>query len=83
MEARSSAFAAALSQRYGLGKGDRLLVQSANNNQMFEAMFACWRLGAIWVPANFRQSPDDLAYQAESAQAKGASDKMRAKAFLR
>ena len=71
MEARSSAFAAALSQRFGLGKGDRLLVQSANNNQMFEAMFACWRLGAIWVPANYRQSPDDLAYQAQSAQAKG------------
>lgn len=71
MEARSAAFAAALSDRFGLGKGDRLLVQSSNNNQMFEAMFACWRIGAIWVPANFRQSPDEIAYLAESSGAKG------------
>ena len=40
MEARSAAFAVVLRDRYGLRKGDRLLVQSANNNQMFEAMFA-------------------------------------------
>lgn len=71
MEARSAAFAMALQARYGLTKGDRLLVQSANNNQMFEAMFACWRIGAVWVPANYRQSPDDIAYQAERSQARG------------
>lgn len=71
METRSAAFAAALVGRYGLRKGDRLLVQSANNNQMFEAMFACWRIGAVWVPANFRQSPDDIAFLAQSSQAKG------------
>ena len=71
MEARSAAFAAALSGRYGVTKGDRILVQSANNNQMFEAMFACWRIGAIWVPANYRQSPQDIAYLAESSGAKG------------
>ena len=71
MEARSAAFAAALQGRFGLQKGDRLLVQSANNNQMFEAMFACWRIGAVWVPANFRQSPEDIAFLAQSSQAKG------------
>jgi len=70
MEARSAAFAAVLSTRYGLRKGDRVLVQSANNNQMFEAMFACWRIGAIWVPANFRQSPDEIGWLAQSAQAR-------------
>ena len=71
MEARSAAFAAALQGRFGLQKGDRLLVQSANNNQMFEAMFACWRIGAVWVPANFRQSPEDIAFLAQSSQARG------------
>ena len=70
MEARSAAFAAALTTRYGLRKGDRILVQSANNNQMFEAMFACWRIGAIWVPANFRQSPEEIGRLAQSAQAR-------------
>ncbi|HBT02864.1 MAG TPA: acyl-CoA synthetase, partial [Citreicella sp.] len=71
MEARSAAFAVVLRDRYGLRKGDRLLVQSANNNQMFEAMFACWRIGAVWVPANYRQSPEEIAYLARSSGAKG------------
>lgn len=71
IEARSAAFAAALVDRFGLGKGDRLLVQSANNNQMFEAMFACWRIGAVWVPANFRQSPEEIAWLAQNSQARG------------
>jgi len=70
MEARSAAIAAALVGRYGLGKGDRILVQSANCNQMFEAMFACWRVGAVWVPANFRQTPDEIAWLAASSGAR-------------
>ena len=49
MEARVEAMAAALATRFGVGKGDRVLVQSANCNQMFESMFACFRLGAVWV----------------------------------
>ncbi|PZX39420.1 acyl-CoA synthetase (AMP-forming)/AMP-acid ligase II [Roseinatronobacter thiooxidans] len=69
MEARARAFAAALAQDYGITKGDRVLVQSANCNQMFEAMFACWRVGAVWVPANYRLSPDDLAGLAQSSGA--------------
>lgn len=70
IEARACAFAQALVQDYGIAKGDRVLVQSANCNQMFEAMFACWRVGAIWVPANFRLSPDDLAWLAGASGAK-------------
>ena len=71
IEARATAFAAALRDRYGMVKGDRLLVQSANCNQMFEAAFACWKLGCVWVPANFRQTPEDVAWLAGSAGAKG------------
>lgn len=70
IEARSAAFAEALIQQFGVQKGDRILVQSANNNQMVEAMFACWRVGAIWVPANFRQTPDEVAWLAGFAQAR-------------
>lgn len=70
MQARAGAFAQALVQDYGLKKGDRLLVQSANCLEMFEAMFACWRVGAIWVPANYRGSPDDLAFLAASSGAR-------------
>ncbi len=71
VEARATAFAAALRDRYGLRKGDRLLVQSANCNQMFEAAFACWKLGCVWVPANFRQTPEEVAWLARSSGAKG------------
>lgn len=71
MEARVDAMAAALRDRFGLGKGDRVLIQSANCNQMFESMFACFRLGAVWVPANYRQSPEDVAYLARASGARG------------
>ena len=71
MEARAAAFAEVLIRDFNVQKGDRILVQSANCNQMFEAMFGCWRAGAVWVPANFRQTPEDVAYLAASSQAKG------------
>lgn len=71
MEARAEAFAHALVEEFDVRKGDRLLVQSANCHQMFEAMFACWRVGAVWVPANYRQSPEDIAWLAESSGARG------------
>ena len=45
----------------GVGKGDRVLVQSRNCREMIEAMFACFRLGAVYVPANFRQTPEEVA----------------------
>jgi len=71
MEARVAAMAAALSEEFGITKGDRVLVQSANCNQMFESMFACFRIGAVWVPANYRQSPDEVAYLAKASGARG------------
>ncbi|NMG39045.1 AMP-binding protein [Chelativorans sp. ZYF759] len=71
MEARVEAMAAALASEFGIAKGDRVLVQSANCNQMFESMFACFRLGAVWVPTNYRQSPSEVAYLAAASGAKG------------
>ncbi|UGY11685.1 acyl-CoA synthetase [Phyllobacterium pellucidum] len=68
---RVNAMAAALQREYGAGKGDRILVQSQNCNQMLESMFACFQLGAVWVPTNFRQTPDEVAYLAAASGAKG------------
>jgi fatty-acyl-CoA synthase len=65
---RVNAMAAALAAK-GIGKGDRVLVQSKNCNQMFESMFACFQLGSVWVPTNFRQTPDEVAYLAQSSDA--------------
>lgn len=60
LNARVDAMAAALNSR-GIRKGDRVMLHSRNCNQMFESMFACFRLGAVWVPANWRLSPKEVA----------------------
>src|SRR6185437_7588655 len=53
IDAAVSALAAALAAR-GVVKGDRVLVHSKNGDEMFWSMFAAFRLGAVWVPTNFR-----------------------------
>ncbi len=72
IDAAVSALAAGLAAR-GIVKGDRILVHSKNCAEMFWSMFAAFRLGAVWVPTNFRLMPAEVA---ELAQASGA------KAFL-
>ncbi len=64
-----SAFASALASR-GIGRGDRVLVHAKNTAQMFFSMFACFKLGAIWVPTNFRLMPDEVIYLAQFSGAK-------------
>ena len=68
LDARVDAICLALRDR-GIAKGDRVLVQSKNCNQMFESMFACFRLGAVWVPTNYRQTPDEVAYLGKASGA--------------
>ena len=53
----------------GVGKGDKLLVHSRNNLQMFESCWVAFRLGAVWVPTNFRLTPPEVAYLGESSGA--------------
>lgn len=69
LDARVDAMAAALSAR-GVAKGDRVLVQSRNCHQLFESMFVCFRLGAVWVPTNYRQTPAEVAYLARASGAR-------------
>ena len=63
-----SALAAGLAAR-GVVKGDRILVHSKNCDEMFWSMFAAFRLGAVWVPTNFRLMPDEVAYLATASGA--------------
>jgi fatty-acyl-CoA synthase len=69
IDALVSALAAALAAR-GIKKGDRILVHSKNGEEMFWSMFATFRLGAVWVPTNFRLMPDEVAYLAAASGAK-------------
>lgn len=69
LDKRIDALAASM-QTLGVQKGDRVLLQAKNCNQLFESMFACFRIGAVWVPTNFRQTPEEVAYLATSSGAK-------------
>ncbi len=69
IDSEVSALAAALAAR-GIVKGDRILVHSKNGAEMFWSMFAAFRLGAVWVPTNFRLMPDEVAYLATASGAK-------------
>jgi fatty-acyl-CoA synthase len=69
IDASVSALATALAAR-GIVKGDRILVHSKNCDEMFWSMFAAFRLGAVWVPTNFRLMPDEVSYLATSSGAK-------------
>jgi fatty-acyl-CoA synthase len=53
----------------GLGAGDKLLVMSRNNLALFESCWAAFRLGAVWVPVNFRLTPPEVAYLSSSSEA--------------
>jgi fatty-acyl-CoA synthase len=67
--AEVDALAAALGAR-GVAKGDRVLVHSRNTAQMFFSLFAAFKLGAVWVPTNFRLTPDEVVALAQASGAK-------------
>lgn len=53
----------------GMKAGDKLLVQSRNNLALFESCWAAFRMGAVWVPTNFRLTPPEVAYLGSSSEA--------------
>jgi fatty-acyl-CoA synthase len=58
---RATRLATALRERYGVEHGDRVGFLAHNGTDHFEAMFACWKLGAIFVPLNWRLTAHELA----------------------
>ena len=53
----------------GMRPGHKLLVQSRNNLALFESCWAAFRLGAVWVPVNFRLTPPEVAYLGSASEA--------------
>jgi fatty-acyl-CoA synthase len=68
INARVDALVQAL-RELGMQPGDKLLVQSRNGLPMFESCWAAFRLGAVWVPTNFRLTPTEVAYLGGSSEA--------------
>ena len=52
--------AGALRDAFGVGRGDRVAMLSRSCVRAFEIMYACARLGAIFVPLNVRLSDPEL-----------------------
>ncbi len=55
-------------QSLGLDKGDRVAVLLPNGPAFIELYLACARLGAIFVPLNFRLAPPELDYTLQNAR---------------
>jgi acyl-CoA synthetase (AMP-forming)/AMP-acid ligase II len=91
LDARVDRLCAVL-RSHGVGPGDPVLVHSRNTNAMFEGMWASFKLGAIWVPTNFRLTPAEVAWLASTSRAKamlrdrgfaGHADAVRAEGHCR
>ncbi|NRQ38352.1 AMP-binding protein [Nonomuraea sp. NN258] len=61
LDARVSRLAGALAAR-GVTAGERVLWLGRNSHAVLECLLACSRLGAIFCPANWRQSADELRF---------------------
>lgn len=54
----------------GVQKGDMVSILQVNCSQYVEAYFAAAKLGAIFVPLNFRAKSDELGYMLNNCEAK-------------
>lgn len=46
----------------GIAAGDRIALKSVNHISYFDFLFACYKIGAIFVPLNWRLSAEELKY---------------------
>ncbi len=53
----------------GVKRGDRVAYLGVNDILEFEVLFATWRLGAIFVPLNYRLAAPELAFLLEDCAA--------------
>ena len=56
--------------RLGIERGDRIGLLHVNCNHHIESYFAAAKVGAIFVPLNFRAKADELSYMIANAEAK-------------
>ena len=62
MQERTARLANGLRQQYAISKGDRVAALTNNTSDCLELEFACMKLGAIYVPLNWRLSVPELEY---------------------
>lgn len=65
---RVNRLATALQQR-GVSRGAKVAIMAVNSNQYIELYYACARLGATFVPLNYRAKQEELTYMINTAEA--------------
>ncbi|HEY2814677.1 MAG TPA: AMP-binding protein [Acidimicrobiales bacterium] len=70
LDDRVSQLANALARDAGVTTGDRILWLGQNSFRVLECLLAAAKLGAIFCPANWRQSPDEFAFVIDDCKAK-------------
>ena len=66
-DARITRAALWLATAFGVRRGDRVAVLSMNDTDVFELQFACRRLGAIFLPLNWRLAVPELEFMCKDA----------------
>ena len=67
---RIARLAGSLRRNHGIAAGDRVAILAPNTTDTFDVQFACGRLGAIFVPLNWRlANPELLAILADCTPA--------------
>ena len=61
-EERTVRLARVLADEFGIGHRDRVAVLANNNTNFFEVQFACAKLGAVFVPLNWRLAVPELEF---------------------
>lgn len=58
---RSRRIASLMVNQFGVDPGDRVMVVAYNSTDLYEILFACWRIGAIYMPVNWRLAAPEIA----------------------
>src|SRR6266508_3222233 len=66
MASRVARLANALQSR-GIGAGSRVAVMATNSPEYVEVYYACAKLGACFVPINYRAKREELAYMLDAS----------------
>src|SRR3989337_1893454 len=57
-------------QALGIAKGDQVAVMALNSIPYVETYYACAKLGAVFVPLNYRGKKEELAYMVNNSETK-------------
>jgi fatty-acyl-CoA synthase len=68
LDERATRLATGLRDQCGIAPGDRVGFLAQNSTDHFETLFACWKLGAIFVPLNWRLAAAELRAVIDDAE---------------